>query len=86
MLEQNLCCMRMLQNFVQLEEQPTKAEWLSLARDWHANTKVEEHIKIKDHGSLNIPISINGVFLRDTLCDLGASINLMSLATFNKIK
>jgi len=47
---------------------------------------MEKHIKIKDPRSFNIPISINGVFLGDALCDLGATINLMSLATFNKIK
>jgi len=72
----------MLQYFVQLKEQPTKSERLSLARD----TKVEKHIKIKDPESFNIPISINVVFLEEDLCDLWASINLMLLATFNKIK
>jgi len=86
MFEQNPCCMRVLQDFVQLEQKPTKEESLSLARDWHANTKVERRIKVKDPRSFNIPISINGVFLGDALCDLGPSINLMSLATFNEIK
>jgi hypothetical protein len=47
---------------------------------------VEKHIKIKDPGSFNIPISINGVFLGNALCDLGASTNLTLLATFYKIK
>jgi len=47
---------------------------------------VETHIKIKDPGSFTIPISINGVFLGDVLCDLGANINQMSMETFKKIK
>jgi len=42
--------------------------------------------KIKDPRSFTIPISINGVFLGDTLCDLRAIINLMSMETFKKIK
>jgi hypothetical protein len=63
-----------------LKEQPTTSEWVSLAKDWHANTEVETHIKIKDPGSFNIPISINGVFLGDALCDLGVSINLFCQA------
>jgi len=86
MLEQNPCCMQMLQDLVKLKEQPTTPEWISFAKDYHANTEVETHIKIKDPGSFNISISINGVFLGDVVCDLGAIINLMSIETFNKIK
>jgi len=86
MLEQNLCCMQMLQDLVKLKKQPITSEWISLARDYHANTEVETHIKIKDPRSFNIPISINGVFLGDALCDLGASIDMMSMETFKKIK
>jgi len=70
MLEQNPCCMQMSQDLVKLKKQPTTSEWVSLARDYQANTKGCTHIKIKDPGSFNVPISINGVFLGDTLCDV----------------
>jgi hypothetical protein len=76
----------MLQDFGKLKKKPTTLEWISLARDYHPNTEVDDLIKIKDPGSLNIPISINGVFLGDALCDLEANINLMSLETLKKIK
>jgi len=86
MLKQNPCCIQMLKDLMKLMKHPTSAEWVSLAEDYHTNTKVDTHIKIKDPGSFNIPISINGVFLGDALCDLGGKIKLMSLATFRKIK
>ncbi|AES78144.1 hypothetical protein MTR_7g025100 [Medicago truncatula] len=57
-----------------------------LSQNYHANTKVETKIKIMDTRSFNIPISINDVFLGDTLCDLGVNINLMSMETFKNIK
>lgn len=86
MLEQNPCCMEILQDLMKLKKQPTTSEWISLARDYHANTKVENRIKISDPRCFNFPISINGVFLGDNLFDLGAIINLMSLEAFKKIK
>jgi len=86
MLKHNPCCMEMLQNRVKLKSHPTAAEWVLLARDCSTNTKTDSNIKIKDPGSFNVPISINGVFLGDALCDLGAKINLMSLATCRKIE
>jgi len=76
----------MLQNLVKLKTHPTAAEWISLVGDYHTNTKTNSNIKIKDLGSFNVPISITGVFLGNALCDLGAKINLMSLATFRKIE
>jgi len=85
-LKQSPCCMQMLQNLVKLKKHPTTAEWVSLAGDYHTNTTADTNIKIKDPGSFNDLISINGVFLGNALCDLGAKINLMSLATFRKMK
>ena len=41
--------------------------------------------KMKDPGSFTIPCSIGGVYIGKVLCDLGASINLMSLSVFNKL-
>lgn len=40
---------------------------------------------MKDQGSFSIPISIGGQKIRQTLCDLGAGINLMSLSIYKKL-
>jgi len=63
MLKHNPCCMHLLQNLVKLKTHPIAAEWISLAGDYHANTKTKSNIKVKDPRSFNVPISINGVFL-----------------------
>ncbi|XP_028772272.1 uncharacterized protein LOC114729441 [Neltuma alba] len=42
--------------------------------------------KQKDLGSFSIPCHIGNKFLGQALCDLGASVNLMSLFVFNKLK
>jgi len=85
-LKHNPCCMQMLQNLVKLKSHPTSSKWVLLAVYYHTNTKTDSNIKIKDLGSIIVPISINGVFLGNALCDLGAKINLVSLAMFRKIE
>lgn len=40
--------------------------------------------KLKDPGSFTIPFTIGDTFFGKELCDLGASINLMSLSIFKK--
>ena len=85
-LKHNPCCMQMLQNLVKLKTPLTTAEWILLYGDYHTNTKADTNIKINDPGSFNVPISINGMFLGNILCYLGAKINLMSLTTFRKIE
>lgn len=77
MLKQNPCCMQMLQHLVKLKKHPTSSKWVSLARDYHANTKADTHIKINDPGSFNISIYINGVFMGHALCVLGANVNMI---------
>lgn len=42
--------------------------------------------KLKDSGSFNIPCTIKSAFFNKALCDLGASINLMSLSIFKKFR
>ncbi|XP_038902297.1 uncharacterized protein LOC120088932 [Benincasa hispida] len=41
--------------------------------------------KMKDPGSFTLPYSIGGKKVRNALCDLGASINLMPLSIFKKL-
>lgn len=82
LLEHNPCCLKLLQTLVKIKEQSTNVEWVSLTRDCNAITKAETPVKLEDPGCFNILVSI----INETLCDLGASINLMSLATLKKIK
>ncbi|XP_038891032.1 uncharacterized protein LOC120080447 [Benincasa hispida] len=42
-------------------------------------------IKMKDPGSFTLPCSIGGKKVRNALCDLGVSINLMPLSIFKKL-
>jgi len=85
-LEHNPYCIKMLQTPVNMKEQPTMQEFVSLTRDCQAIVEAETPKKLEDPRCFNIPVSINGVYLGDALCDLGASINLMSLGTFKKIR
>ena len=41
--------------------------------------------KLKDPGSFNIPCTIGNCYFDKTLCDLGASINLMPFFVFKKL-
>ncbi|KAL2512071.1 Uncharacterized protein Adt_17671 [Abeliophyllum distichum] len=41
--------------------------------------------KIKDPGSFNIPCTIGSLFFDKALCDLGASVNLMSYSIFKQL-
>ena len=42
--------------------------------------------KLKDLGSFNIPCIIGDIYFDKVLCDLGASINLMTLTIFRKLR
>ena len=42
--------------------------------------------KLKDPGSFTIPCAIGNAVFERALCDLGASINLMSWSIFKKLK
>lgn len=41
--------------------------------------------KLKDPGSLTIPIEIGDIHFSKTLCDLRVNINLMSLSIYEKL-
>jgi len=49
-MEHNPCCLKILQNLVQMKEQPTNIEWESLTRDCHAMTEEGTPIKLKTQG------------------------------------
>ncbi|XP_038889323.1 uncharacterized protein LOC120079233 [Benincasa hispida] len=41
--------------------------------------------KMRDPGSFTIPCSIDGLYIGQALCDLGASINLMPFSIFKQL-
>ncbi|XP_060968412.1 uncharacterized protein LOC115710633 [Cannabis sativa] len=60
-------------------------ETVSLAEECSAIIQKKLLQKLKDPGSFLIPCEIGGLRFEKSLCDLGASINLMSLSVFKKL-
>ncbi|XP_038890482.1 uncharacterized protein LOC120080021 [Benincasa hispida] len=64
----------------------SETEVIALTQE--CNTLVSNSVpkKQKDPGSFTVPCSIGGLDVGHALCDLGASINLMSLSIFKKLR
>ena len=60
-------------------------ETVALTEDCSAILQRKLPPKLKDPGSFNIPCNIGNNFKGKTLCDLGASVNLMPSAVFNRL-
>ncbi|XP_062080750.1 uncharacterized protein LOC133785539 [Humulus lupulus] len=60
-------------------------ETVALTKGCSAILKNKIPPKLKDLGSFTIPCSIGGRDVGRALCDLGASINLMSMSIFKKL-
>ncbi|KAI3458765.1 hypothetical protein Pfo_015428 [Paulownia fortunei] len=60
-------------------------ETVNLTEECNAILQKELPQKLKDPGSFTILYTIGGSFFDKALCDLGASINLMSLSIFRKL-
>ncbi|XP_054811152.1 uncharacterized protein LOC129312501 [Prosopis cineraria] len=60
-------------------------EIVALTEDCSAIIQRKLPPKLKDPGSFYIPCNIGKHFDGKALCDLGASVNLMPLAIFNKL-
>lgn len=56
-----------------------------LIEEYNARLKYKLPPKLKDLESFTIPYNIGNKHVYKTLCDLGASINLMSLSLFKKL-
>ena len=59
---------------------------ITLTEECSAVLQKKLPLKLQDHGSFAIPFSIGNRVSGKTLCDLGASINLMSLSMFKRLK
>ncbi|XP_062093918.1 uncharacterized protein LOC133799948 [Humulus lupulus] len=61
-------------------------ETMALTEECSAILQKKLPPKLKDPGSFNIPCSIGGSVETKALCDLGASVNLMPLSIFRRLK
>ena len=61
-------------------------ETVTLLEECSAISQKKFPTKIKDPGSFTIPCAIGNAVFKRTLCDLGASINLMPWSIFKKLK
>ena len=61
-------------------------ETIALTRECSAILQKKLPPKIKDPGSFSIPLSIGNSVAGKALCDFGASINLMLLSLFKRLK
>lgn len=70
-----------LSNKRKMEEHET----VMLTEECSAMIQKKLHPKLKDPRSFTVPCSIGNCHFNKTICDLGASINLMSLSIFRKL-
>jgi len=64
----------------------TKFETITLSEECSAIVLKKLPPKLKDPGSFTIPCTIGDSYFEKTLCDLGASINLMPFSIFRKLR
>ncbi|XP_009613692.1 uncharacterized protein [Nicotiana tomentosiformis] len=62
-----------------------KFETVALTEECTSRVKNKLPQKLKDPGNFTIPVRIGNIDVKRALCDLGASINLMSLSLFKKL-
>ena len=72
---------KIISNKRKLEEHET----IALTEECSAILEKKLPPKLKDPGSFTIPYTTGDTFFDKALCDLGASINLMSLSVFRKL-
>ena len=62
-----------------------EVETVALTEECSAVLQKKIPPKLKDPGSFTIPCTIGGHHFEKSLCDLGASVNLMPRSVFNKL-
>nr|XP_009593285.1 uncharacterized protein LOC104089964 [Nicotiana tomentosiformis] len=63
----------------------TEFETITLTEEWTSRVQNKLPQKLKDHGSFTILVRIGNVDVDRTLCDLGASTNLIPLTLFKQL-
>ncbi|KAM6551275.1 hypothetical protein CsatB_001083 [Cannabis sativa] len=84
-LEQMPNYVKFLKDILTKKRRLGEFETVALTKGCSAMLKNKIPPKLKDPGSFTIPISIGGRDVGRALCDLGASINLMSMSIFKKL-
>ncbi|XP_038891739.1 uncharacterized protein LOC120081136 [Benincasa hispida] len=84
-LEQMPSYMKLLKDILANKRKIGENETVALTYECSALFQYNIPTKMKDPGSFTLPCSIGGKNVRNALCDLGASINLIPLSIFKKL-
>ncbi|XP_060972313.1 uncharacterized protein LOC133038240 [Cannabis sativa] len=85
-LEQMPTYLKFMKDILSKKRKLEEFEMVALTEECSAVLQKKLPPKLKYPGSFNIPCSIGGSIQTKTLCDLGASINLMPLSMFKRLK
>ncbi|XP_009762689.1 uncharacterized protein [Nicotiana sylvestris] len=77
---------RYLRDIVAKKRRHTEFETVALTEECSARVQSKRHPKLKDPGSFTIPLSLGKQEVGRALCDLGASINLMTSSLFKQLR
>lgn len=81
-LEQMSSYMKSMKEILSKKRRTSDWETVVLTEECSAILQKKFPIKMKEPGSFTLPCAIEERFVGKTLCDLGASINLMSLSIY----
>jgi len=76
---------KILKEILSNKRKLTEFETITLSEKYSAIVLKKLPLKLKDPGSFTIPCTIGDSHFEKALCDLGASINLMSFSVFRKL-
>ncbi|XP_016500999.1 uncharacterized protein LOC107819407 [Nicotiana tabacum] len=74
-----------IKDIVKNKRRLTEFETIALTKECISRIQHKLPQKLKDPGSFTIPVRIGEIDVGRALCDLGASINLMSLSVFKQL-
>ncbi|XP_024023283.1 uncharacterized protein LOC112092155 [Morus notabilis] len=77
---------KFMKDILSNKRKPDDYETVALTEECSAILQKKLPQKLKDLGSFTIPSSIGNSIFEKALCDLGASINLMPLSIFKKLR
>ena len=85
-LENMLSYVKFMKNILESKKKLEEYGTITLTEECSAILQKKLPPKLQDPGSFAIPFSIGNRVSRKSLCDLGASINLMPLSMFKRLK
>ena len=84
-LEQMPSYIKFMKDILYRKRRLSEFETVNLTNECSATLQRKLPQKLKDPGSFTIPSKIGNSIFERTLCDLGASINLMPLSIFRRL-